>query len=78
MIFLEESLKERDYRSLAEEAERRAGMDCGRQEGGRFGPKNQCQDYGNAGGSAPAPKRDDSWKRSARDVELSREQLKQS
>jgi hypothetical protein len=78
VIFLEESLKERDYRSLAEEAERRAGMDCGRQEGGRFGPKNQCQDDGNAGGSAPAPKRDDSWKRSARDVELSREQLKQS
>ena len=78
MIFLEESLKERDYRSLAEEAERRAGMDCGRQEGGRFGPKNQCKDDGNAGGSAPAPKRDDSWKRSARDVELSREQLKQS
>jgi hypothetical protein len=76
VIFLEKSLKERDYRSLAEEAERRAGTDCGRQEGGRFGPKNQCQDDGNAGGTAPT--RSDSWKSSEGDVELSREQLKQS
>jgi hypothetical protein len=82
VIFLEKSLRERDYRSLAEEAEQRAGLDCGRIEGGRFGPKNQCQDDGNAGGTAPAqapaPKRDDSWKSNARDVELSRQQLKQS
>ena len=82
MIFLEDSLRRRDYRSLAAEAEQRAGLDCGRTDGGRFGPKNQCQDDGSAGGSAPppasAPKGDDSWRRSDSDVALSREQLKQS
>lgn len=80
MIFLEESLRRRDYGSLAAEAEERAGLDCGRVEGGRFGPKNQCQDDGNAGGSSPSrtPERDDSWKESEDSKSWSRDDLKQS
>lgn len=52
MIFLEEDFTEGEYRSALAVAEcRDSGPDCGRQEGGKFGPGNKCQEDAGSGGS---------------------------
>jgi hypothetical protein len=78
VIFLEESLRRRDYRSLAAEAEERA-LGCGRDENGQFIDKNLCQADGVGGGGGAAapsrPSRDDSWKQLDKPASWTKEQL---
>lgn len=68
---IEEDVEERaNFAAL--DVEQRAGLDCGRQEGGRFGPKNMCAaDDGGAnvtGGGATATAPSTRWQSSNRGI----------
>jgi hypothetical protein len=49
VIFREEHFSEEEYRSVAMLVESRGDDNCGRVEGGKFGPKNTCQEDGGGG-----------------------------
>jgi len=55
VIFREEDFSEEEFRSVALLVERRAGDNCGRDEDGKFAPKNDCQE-GDGGTAQKAPK----------------------
>lgn len=84
MIFREKDFAKAEFRDAAEAAvEVRAG-DCGRQDGGRFGPKNNCAAddggsniSGGGGGSATSTRvsKDNSWKKSSGDASWDKEQM---
>lgn len=61
MIFREKDFAEAEVRSASAVAIEFRDSDCGRVEGGKFGPKNDCASDGTSTSTKPA--RDNSWKK---------------
>jgi hypothetical protein len=68
---LKERNKRRSYFDWLDDVEYRAGLDCGRTEGGQFAADNDCAGGGGGSSEPQARDRDDSWMQNAGDDSLS-------